>query len=111
VPTCDPSPLAEDWIKKGFHIRITGVELAVRPNHAEGVVFRSVFASASQDDVDIACRGANGCLADPLVRAKWIKRIKSAMVLLGSESGALRDLARGRMAELNFLRVALERYG
>jgi hypothetical protein len=108
---CEPSTVADDWIVKGFHLHIGRVELALRPDHRGGVVFRPVFSAHARAVVEDAMRTATReCLTDASVRNRWIKSIKRAVLLLLSHDGDLEDLARGRMAEMNFLRIALERY-
>jgi hypothetical protein len=107
---CTPSVVADDWITKGCHIQVNGVELAVRPNHLGGIVFEPVFSSVPLRMVEEAKRIALGeCLPDPYVRRLWLKRIEGAMVHLISHSGVLREIALGRLAELNFLKIALRR--
>lgn len=107
---CAPSVVADDWISKGCHITVNGIELAVRPDHLGGVMFGSVFSALPPLAVDEAIRVAfRDCLPDPNVRRAWIKRIDGAMVHLYSHSGVLREIALGRLAELKFLRVALAR--
>jgi hypothetical protein len=107
---CAPSVVADDWISKGCHIKVNGIELAVRPDHLGGVVFGSVFSALPQLAVEEAIRMAlRDCLTDARVRHAWIKRIDGAMVHLYSHSGVLREIALGRLAELHFLRIALAR--
>lgn len=113
---CQPSVVAPDWIGKGCHIKVNGIELAVRPDHRGGVVFRSVFSrTAFSRTADKALNAAvrvatEECLTDPDVRSRWIRQIQGAMVLMVSETGALRELATSRLAELHFLLVALRKY-
>jgi hypothetical protein len=107
---CEPSVVADDWITKGFHLTIRGVELAVRPDHLGTVVFRGVFSSDSPDAIRDATRAAQDCLNYEDVRRQWLKRIDSAMLRLDGTFGALRKLAKGRLAELHFLRIAVSRH-
>ena len=107
---CVPSVVADDWITKGFHITVNEVELGVRPDHRGTVVFVSIFSSVPKGRVDEAVRIARReCLADAAIRRQWLRRIDGAMVHLYSQIGSLRESARGRLAELNFLRIALTR--
>jgi hypothetical protein len=107
---CSPSVVADDWIVKGCHIEVNGVELAVRPDHRGTVVFRPVFSSVPSQVVDRAIGDARrDCLTDPNVRRQWIAHIERAMVHLFSQTGVLQPLARGRLAELRFLRSALNK--
>jgi hypothetical protein len=109
---CVPSVVADDWITKGCHIEVDGIELALRPSHLGRVVFSSVFSSPDEAAVERAIRLATKkCLADGNVRERWIKSIQRARVHLMSSRGDLRELAVGRVAELHFLEIALRRYG
>jgi hypothetical protein len=108
---CDPSVVADDWITKGFHLKINGVELALRPDHLGGVVFRSVFTSEAPYAIRDAIRAAiRDCLHDADVRAQWVKRISGAMLHLDGNRSGLRELAKGRLAELHYVRIALRRH-
>ena len=108
---CRPSKVAVDWIVKGCHIHVNGVELAVRPDHRGGIVFKKVFRSVPPAVEAAALRAAVECLADDGHRLRWIRDIERAMVFLRSESGQFAELARGRAGELKFLLVALRRFG
>ena len=108
---CFPSVVADDWITKGCHIHVDGIELALRPDHRGSVVFRAVFSSPD-DAVDAAIRRAErDCLPDNVERVRWIGSIQRAKAHLISHRGVLRELAVGRLAELHFLELALKRYG
>jgi hypothetical protein len=107
---CAPSVVADDWIIKGCHIHVNGIELCVRPDHRGEVIFVSFFGSVPQNSVNEAIRiASNDCLPDQRVRRQWISSIERAMVHLFSQSGELRGVALGRLAELHSLRTALRR--
>src|SRR6266704_1987182 len=109
---CLPSAVADDWIIKGCHIHVTGIALALRPDHLGGVVFSSVFSSPAEALVEAAKRRAREeCLPNDDERKRWIASIQRAKVHLISHRGGLRELAAGRVAELHFLEIALQRYG
>lgn len=109
---CVPSVVADDWITKGCHIRVDGIEIAVRPNHVGQVIFIPVFSGQGRDIVDAAVRRATKeCLPDHNVREWWIKSIQRAKIHLISQRGDLRELANGRVAESHFLEIALQRLG
>jgi hypothetical protein len=55
---CLASVVADDWITKGCHINVDGIELALRPDHNGGVVFRAVFSSPNTAAVNAAIRRA-----------------------------------------------------
>lgn len=109
---CLPSVVADDWITKGCHIRVDGIELAVRPDHRGGVVFRSIFSGPDEAAVNAAIRrAARHCLPDDVERNRWIGSIQRAKTHLISHRGGLRPVAIGKIAELHFLEIALKRYG
>ena len=109
---CVPSVVADDWISKGCHIHVDGIELALHPDHLGGVVFSSVFSSPGDAAIEAAKRRAREeCLPDNDERNRWIQSIQRAKVHLISHRGRLRELALGRVAELHFLEIALRRYG
>lgn len=108
---CEPSPIFDDWVTKGFHIYVEGVELAVFSDHKGEVGFRPFFASTSEEEGRLAVKVAyDVCLEDDNVRMKWIKRLGSARLFMLGYPGELNSLANGRMAEFKFLRIALERW-
>ena len=109
---CVPSVVADDWITKGCHIYVEGIELALRPDHLGGLVFRSVFSYPADAAIEAAIhRATEECLPDIGERRRWIQSIQRAKVHLMSHRGGLRPLAVGRVAELHFLEIALRRYG
>jgi hypothetical protein len=108
---CLPSVVADDWIVKGFHIHVDGIELVLRPDHLGRVKFVSFFSGPSDSDVkDAVRRATQECLPNADMRKRWLSSIRRARVHLISQRGALRELATGRVAEMHFLQIALERY-
>jgi len=108
---CQPSIVSEDWIIKGCHIHVDGVELVVFPDHRGQVGFRPFFATTPFDQARQAIKTAyETCLPDPEVRERWINRLNAARLLMLGYSGVLYSLANGRMAEFKFLRIAVERW-
>jgi hypothetical protein len=108
---CAPSVVAEDWITKGFHFTVGGTELALRPDHLGRVAIQRVFASTKRTALEIAVRRAlDECLPDREVRHRWERQIDNAMLLMAGHHGVLAELANGRLAEFNFLKIALRRY-
>jgi len=107
---CEPSKVDDDWITKGCHIDINGVELAVYPDHLGGVGFRPVFSSTSAKAAHQAIKIAKKrCLPDPAVRERWIRRLQMATVyMLNYPSDSV---ANGRMLEFKFLQIAIKRCG
>ena len=105
---CRPSTVTDDWVVKGCHIHVDGVELAVRPAHSatyqDGFVFRKVFRSTSDDAFRAAARKAREvCLPDAGVRARWRRALERGMAFVRSFSGEPADKANGRQYE--FLRL------
>jgi hypothetical protein len=110
-PVCDPSVVSDDWVTKGFHIHINGVELALRPDHKGQLGFDAVFGSIEDAPVCAAIRFAtDNCLPNDTVRGRWLRAIDRAMLFMIGYSGVLRPLANGRMVEFKFLKLAIQRY-
>lgn len=108
---CRTSNLAPDWITKGCHIVVLGVELTLCPDHLGGVLFHPFFSNTQKERADASVKAATEeCLPDANVRRQWIRSIRNAMALMAGQEGELRELAIGRMAEFKFLIIALERY-
>src|SRR6266550_4421003 len=40
---CRPSTVSDDWVFKGFHINVEGIELRVRPGHRRGMIVLKRF--------------------------------------------------------------------
>jgi hypothetical protein len=117
---CRPSTVTDDWVVKGCHIHVDGVELAVRPAHSstylDGVVFKRIFRSTSDAAFRAAARKAREvCLADPIVRARWRRALERGMVFVRSFSGEPADKANDRQYEfirlIRHLDAYEERYG
>ncbi len=106
---CRISPVSDDWTTKGFHIHIDGIELAVRPDHRGGIVFRKCFGSTSDADALRAAGIARSLLDDPAWRKRFRDAIGRGIEFLNGVEGVLHDKARGRAGELKFLRVALDK--
>ena len=109
---CDASTVTDDWVTKGCHIHVDGVELNVFTNHRGEVQFRAVFASTPAHLLNRAIKTAiEVCLPDKTVRKKWIKRLEMARVFMLGFEGEPARIANGRMLEFKFLRIAIERWG
>jgi hypothetical protein len=108
---CRPSVVADDWVVKGCHIHVNGVELAVRPDHHGRIVFRRVFASTPNDAFQAAVRTAEQvCLPGPAVRVRWRRDLERAILYVRTYQGELAELANGRQLEFRFLLLALQRW-
>lgn len=109
---CEPSKVTGDWVTKGCHIHVNGVELNLYSNHLGEVDFRAVFSSTRPDRLREALKTAREeCLANPTVRRRWIQRLQMATVFMLDYSDEPRAKANGRMLEFKFLRIAIERLG
>ena len=106
---CRISPVGDDWIVKGFHIHVHGIEIAMRPDHVGGIVFRKVFRSTKHDDATSAIKVASGLLHDIRWRARFRVVLGRAIEYMNEVQGDLRSLSLGRAAEFRFLAVALDR--
>ena len=108
---CEPSKVTDDWVTKGCHIHVNGIELHVITNHLAEIEFRSVFASTRPDRLRAAFKVAyEACLADPAVRTRWMQRLDMARLFMLNYEGALQHRANGRMLEFKFLKIALTRW-
>jgi hypothetical protein len=107
---CRISAVSEDWVGKGCHVHVASVELALRPDHLGGIVFRPVFSSPDVWAIDAAARLVEAKLDDDFWRNKLKDTIERAMTHLMGVQGPFYDLARGRLFELRMLVIALERW-
>ncbi len=103
------SVIAPDWVTKGAHIHFDDIELAVRPDGRGGVIFQKVFSSTPDRDFDEAVKLAKEALNDPKWRLKFITQVEAGRTYMGTITGALETLAKGRVAELSFLISALKK--
>jgi hypothetical protein len=109
---CEPSKVTDDWVIKGCHIHVNGVELNIYTNCTGRIDFRPVFTSTPEEHVKEAIKAAfDDCLTDPDVRTRWIQRLEMARIFMLDYPGGLRSLANGRMLEFKFIRIAIERWG
>ncbi len=105
------SSISEDWVGKGCHIHVDSIELSVLPDHRGGIVFKKVFSSTSDMDCDVAIRIATQILQDANWRRKLRGTLARAMEYLLGVRGQKMSKARGKLLELKFLIVALDRLG
>lgn len=95
---CEPSKVTDDWLTKGCHVHVNGVELNIYTNHLGGIDFRPVFSSTPADRVKAAIKVVyEECLTDPAIRRRWIQRLEMARVFMLDYPGELHALANGRM--------------
>jgi hypothetical protein len=112
---CRPSTVTDDWVVKGCHIHVDGVELAVRPTHSatyrDGFVFKKIFRSTSDQAYQVAVRKAREeCLTAPDVRARWRRALQGGLAFVRSFSGEPANLANGRQYEFVRLIRHLDAY-
>lgn len=108
------SSVSHDWVVKGCHVHVGRkrvLEVALRPNHKNKVVYRGVFSSDDPDDVDAAGRIVDGLLMER--DHQFLRQVKDAVkrarqYLMGVD-GQDRDVARGRLYELRRLELIFER--
>jgi hypothetical protein len=112
---CRPSTVTDDWVVKGCHIHVDGVEVAVRPTHVptyrDGFVFKRIFRSTSEDAFQAAARKAREeCLPDPIVRVRWRRALERGMAFVRTFAGEPAELANGRQYEFARLIRHLDAY-
>jgi hypothetical protein len=105
---CRPSTVTDDWVVKGCHIHVDGIELAVRPTHSadylDGILFKRVFQSTSGEAFQAAAKRARQeCLVDAKIRESWRQALRRGMEFVRSYQGELAELANGR--QLEFVRL------
>jgi hypothetical protein len=116
---CEPSVVTEDWITKGVHIHVMGVELNIFTTHRESEFdFRAVFSRdrakrrKGVNVLDAALRHVREkCLPNPKVRKRWISRLEMARQYMIDYRGEHDSLANGKMYDFKLIRIALERWG
>lgn len=109
---CRPSAIYDDWVLKGFHVHVEGIELALRPGHQTGMIAcKRVFRSDSWVEIDAAKRLLiQKCLSSKIVRDRWVETLGRAMDYLNGYTGDLPDKANGRKYEFRRLQKALLAY-
>lgn len=112
LPFCRPSTVYDDWVYKGFHINVHGIELRVRPGHRRGmIVLKRFFCRDSWADVDAARRIAiEKCLSSGAVREKWVQTLIHAREYLNGNDAGHPERANGRKREFRYLEKALLAY-
>jgi hypothetical protein len=108
---CEPSKITEDWVTKGCHVHVNGIELNIYSDHEAHIGFREVFSSTTASDLRAAIKSAyEDCLPNPAVRKRWMQRLDMARIFMLNYQGALYRKANGRMLEFKFLRIAIGRW-
>lgn len=108
---CQISKIDRDWIDKGLHIHVFGVELVMRPDHQRGIIFKKFFRSTTSQEAAPAITRANELLGELSWRGLFRRELIRARPYLHTERGKLRELANGRAFEFTMLIHALERMG
>ncbi len=108
---CRISRMGADWVVKGFHIHVYGIELAMRPDHVGGIVFKKWFRSTSDAQARVAINRANELLMDLAWRRRFHREVSRGTDYLKGIGGGLSVLAQGRSAEFAFLARALRKMG
>ena len=108
---CAASKIADDWIVKGCHIHVDGVELVIFTNHFGSIDFRPFFSTEDPDRAAAAIKKAwLKCLPDPDVRKHWMKRLDMARGYMMNYKGIYAALANGRMFDFKMIRIAISRW-
>jgi hypothetical protein len=110
---CKPSVVTEDWITKGMHIHVKGVELNIFTTHKKsGFGFRAVFSTTNPKRLQAALKHVRKkCLPDRNVRRRWISRLNMATIYMRNYQGVYARMANGRMYDFKLIRIAIERWG
>jgi hypothetical protein len=119
IAVCEPSVVTEDWVTKGVHIHVMGVELNIFTTHRKsGFDFRAVFSrdekkrKKGKKVLAAALKHIReNCLPNRKVRKRWISRLEMARQYMIDYRGELASLANGKMYDLKLIRIALERWG
>lgn len=109
---CRPSAIYDDWVLKGFHVHVEGIELAVRPGHQPGMIaIKRVFRADSWAEIDAAKRLLiEKCLSSKMVRDRWVQTLARAMDYLNGYRGDLPEKTNGRKYEFRRLQKALHAF-
>jgi hypothetical protein len=102
------SKIAPDWIIKGFHVHVDGIELALRPGHGGTIVIKPVFSSTPPQVFLTAAGKMRIELNDLFVRQHLHREALRARDYLRSWGT---DQATAKSGELNFLIHALKKMG
>lgn len=106
---CQLSPLADDWVTKGFHMKVLRIEVSMKPDHQGGITFKPVFRSTKDKDAWVAIKRAVELLQDAEWRRHFRDVIEKAIQYMTEVRGNNQQLALGRGAEFRFLLAALDR--
>lgn len=108
------SKISPDWASKGAHVKIHGIEIALKPDHKGGIALKSVFSKDSNTrKFSHAVKKLENSLKKTKNRKIIHKEVVKAIDYLKGMDRKTREgkLAEKKMAELHFLRVALEKKG
>jgi hypothetical protein len=116
---CKPSVVTEDWVTKGVHIHVMGVELNIFTTHEpSGFDFRVVFSRDKKKKrkgkkvlTAALMHIRKKCLRSKQVRKRWITRLEMARQYMIDYRGKHAGLANGKMYDFKLIRIALERWG
>ena len=105
---CRASTVTEDWVTKGCHIHVDGIELGVCPTHSldyfDCVLFETIFRTTPDAAFHAAAKKAREtCLADPMIRDRWRRALRRGMQYVRTFTGEPAEKGNGRQYE--FLRL------
>jgi hypothetical protein len=105
------STVGRDWIQKGFHVKVDGIELRLITTSEGKIAFTPFFSADSGPAGQAAIKKAEFALGDPKFRKQLYDAAERARQYLGEYplGEALSELARGRSGEMNFIMAALLR--
>jgi hypothetical protein len=108
---CQISKISIDWVRKGFHLHVHGIEVVMRPDHEGGIVFKKWFRSDSDQDAHPAIKRAKELLHDIERRRVFYREARHARDFLSHVTGKMGRNAQGKCVELTFLLAALRKLG
>jgi hypothetical protein len=109
--------VSDDWVVKGCHIHVDGVELRIFTNHLGSFDIGGFFGQKRKTQYELRRENAaikkawKECVPDPAMRKRWIQRLEMARVHVINYQGKLSRKAQGRMFDFKLVRIAIERWG
>ena len=105
---CRASTVTDDWVVKGCHIHVDGIELGVCPTHSpdylDGILFKKIFRSTPDAAFHAAAKKAREqCLGNAMIRGRWRLALERGIQYVRTFEGEPAEKANGRQYE--FLRL------
>jgi hypothetical protein len=101
--TPDISSISEDWLRKGAHVKVGGVELLVLPGEGGRVVLKPYFSSTARKTAEGAMAAGELALRDRDFVQRLLSTVDRAIPYAAQNGNP------GKSAEFHFLSVALNK--